>query len=203
MNKKILWGSIIAVVILVLVSFTGVVGYQTTKSSTIAKASPLFTIRSNRALDKASKDLTCDYVGKGEESVLSIPKRDDRTASQQKFNYMIGKMDNRTFNKFINSVIKRIYQCNKVGKDVTLEQLQLLYHLKNPTKVLNPLSLERNIATQPKRITIVDMCDRTWDFDTWECIISWLFSLFIYLPLMIILEIFTLIPNCQTQILLG
>ena len=48
MNKKILIGSIIAVVILVLVSFTGVVGYQTTKSSTIARASPLFKVRTNR-----------------------------------------------------------------------------------------------------------------------------------------------------------
>jgi len=44
MNKKILIGSLVAVSILVLVSFTGVVGYQTTKSSTIAKASPLFRI---------------------------------------------------------------------------------------------------------------------------------------------------------------
>jgi len=52
MNKKILIGSIIAVAILVLVSFTGVVGYQTTKSSTIARASPLFAVRSSRAIDE-------------------------------------------------------------------------------------------------------------------------------------------------------
>ena len=52
MDKKILIGSIIAVAILVLVSFTGVVGYQTTKSSTIDVASPLFTVRSSRAIDK-------------------------------------------------------------------------------------------------------------------------------------------------------
>ena len=39
MNKKILLGSIIAVVILVLVSFTGVVGYQSAKSPSIAGAS--------------------------------------------------------------------------------------------------------------------------------------------------------------------
>jgi len=56
MNKKILIGSIIADVILVMVSFTGVVGYQTTKSSTIVKASPLFTVRSCRAIDEDSKD---------------------------------------------------------------------------------------------------------------------------------------------------
>ena len=56
MNKKILIGNIIAVAILVLVSFTGVIGYQTTKSSTIARASPLFAVRSNRAIDEERKD---------------------------------------------------------------------------------------------------------------------------------------------------
>jgi len=72
MNKKILIGSIIAVVILVLVSFTGVVGYQTTKSSTIAKASPLFTVRSSRAIDEESEDLSCDYIGKGKPTLITI-----------------------------------------------------------------------------------------------------------------------------------
>ena len=61
MNNKILLGSIIAVIILVLVSFTGVVGYQTT-SSAIAKASPLFTVRTQRATDKESKDIACGYI---------------------------------------------------------------------------------------------------------------------------------------------
>ena len=55
MEYRILLGSIIAVVILVLVSFTGVVGYQTTKSSVIAKASPLFSIRSKRAIGQEQR----------------------------------------------------------------------------------------------------------------------------------------------------
>ena len=76
MNKKILLGSIIAVVILVLVSFTGVVGYQSAKSSTIARASPLFSVRSKRAIDRESKDLTSDYIGKGEEVTIPIPTSD-------------------------------------------------------------------------------------------------------------------------------
>ena len=105
MNKKILLGSSLgAVAILILVSFTGVVGYQTTKSSTIAKASPLFTVRSSRAIDKESKDLTCDYVGKGEESVLSIPKRDGRIALVQKFIDRISKMDDETFHRLIQFI---------------------------------------------------------------------------------------------------
>ena len=59
MKKKILIGSIIAVIILVLVSFTGVVGYQTIESSAIARASPLFTVRTNSAIGEESKDCNC------------------------------------------------------------------------------------------------------------------------------------------------
>ena len=61
MKTKLKIGCFVAVVILVLVSFTGVVGYQTT-STTIAKASPLFIVRSKRAIDKETEDFTCDYV---------------------------------------------------------------------------------------------------------------------------------------------
>ncbi|MCK5261362.1 MAG: hypothetical protein KAJ44_04205 [Thermoplasmatales archaeon] len=136
MNKKILIGSIIAVVILVLVSFTGVVGYQTTKSSTIAKASPLFSVRSKRAIDEESKDLTCDYVGKGEESVLSIPKRDDKKVLQQKFIDSISKMDDKTFKRFLNLIINQM-QKNDEYDDVNInEVITAIHQLRdNPDRI--------------------------------------------------------------------
>ncbi len=77
MNKKILIGSIIAVVILIGISFTSVVGNQST-SRTIAEISPLFTVRSSRALDVDSKDLSYNYVGKGGEIQISILPRTNR-----------------------------------------------------------------------------------------------------------------------------
>jgi len=107
MNNKILVGSIIAVIILVLVSFTGVVGYQTTKSSAIAKTSPLFSVRSNRAIDKDSKDITCDYVGKGEEINIQIPKRNTNGNLLIKALNRIKRMDRdtikRVLDKFMNN----------------------------------------------------------------------------------------------------
>ena len=125
MDKKILLGSIIAVVILVLVSFTGVVGYQTTKSSTIARASPLFTVRSSRAIDEESKDLVCDYVGKGEEFTILLPTRDKY--SIQKFMDFIGRMDDKTFNRFIALVISRLNQDDKI-KDVDIQDMINILH---------------------------------------------------------------------------
>jgi len=50
MNKKILLGSILSVAILILVSFTSVLGYNSVDSD--VKASPLFNIRSSRAIDE-------------------------------------------------------------------------------------------------------------------------------------------------------
>ena len=76
MNNKILIGSIIAICILIGVSFTSVVGYNSVDSD--VKPSPLFNIRSSRAIDEKSEGLSCAYVGKGEEIFLSIPKRNSR-----------------------------------------------------------------------------------------------------------------------------
>ena len=151
MNKKILIGSIIAVVILVLVSFTGVVGYQTTKSSTIARASPLFSVRSTRAIDRDSKDLTCDYVGKGEESILSIPKRDDITALFYKFVDMISEMDDETSEKLITFLI------NYAQKNKRLND-------KNPNKIRETLYLLRD---DNKSIPIFDTNIKRTYYFTW------------------------------------
>ena len=142
MNKKILIGSIIAVVILVLVSFTGVVGYQTT-SSTIAKASPLFSVRSSRAIDKESKEFTCDYVGKGEESILSIPKIGSKSALIQKAIDRISKMDDETLNRFIKLFIHKI-QYSSEFKDMNVDDIiNSFYLIKN-----NPDVLKNNLIDE-------------------------------------------------------
>jgi hypothetical protein len=140
MNKKILIGSIIAVVILILVSFTGVVGYQTTKSSTIARASLLFSIRSKRAIDRDSRDLNCDYVGKGEESDLSIPKRDDRAVLIKKAIDSIRFMDDKTFEKVIASIINHAQQdkrFNGVNPDRIREALNQIRNSDKPIPILD------------------------------------------------------------------
>ena len=99
MNKKILVGSIIAVAILVGISFTSVVGYRSVTSD--VKESPLFTVRSSRAIDEESMDIACDYVGKGEDNFLSIPTRDSRTALVQKFIMSISRMSDENLEKLI------------------------------------------------------------------------------------------------------
>jgi len=103
MNKKIIIGSIIAVVILIGVSLTSVIGYSSVKSNSIAETSPLFDIRTNRAIGEEKKELTCNYVGK--ENTLLFPKRDDRIVLTKKVIDTIGKMDDETFEKLLSYII--------------------------------------------------------------------------------------------------
>ena len=135
MKKKILIGSIIAVVILVLVSFTGVIGYPA-KSSTIAKASPLFNIRTSRAIGKESKDITCDYIGRGEENTLSFPKRDGIKIFMQKIIKIVNQMNGEKLEELFLTLKNLMQKDDKFNnRDLTkirkpLHQLKLNDELK-------------------------------------------------------------------------
>jgi hypothetical protein len=131
MNKKILIGSIIAVVILVLVSFTGVVGYQTTKSNSV-KVSPLFNVRSKRAIGEKSKDIACEYVGKG--NILPFLKRDDRVVMFQKVIDSIREMDDKAFVRFTSNIINYAQKDNRFTDLNNDEIINVLYLLRNSEK---------------------------------------------------------------------
>lgn len=138
MKKKMIIGSIIAVVILVLVSFTGVVGYQTIQSSSIAKASPLFKVRTNRAIGEDSKDITCKYIGKG--YTLPFPERDDRALIVKKVIDRISKMDDETFERFIAYLINNTQKDNRfigVNPDKIREALNLLKDSDKPLLIFD------------------------------------------------------------------
>lgn len=138
MNSKIIVGSIIAVAILIGVSFTSVVGYNTVKS-TSGETSPLFNIRTNRAIYKENDDLTCDYVGKGEELDISISKRDNRFELSKKVFDNIKKMDDGTFNRYITTIItylKKNRYSDIKSEDILTEMNELRAYIKSNNKAL-------------------------------------------------------------------
>jgi len=194
MNKKILFGSIIAVVILVLVSFTGVVGYRTT-STTIAKASPLFSVRSSRAIDEESKDLTCDYVGKGEVNFLSIPKRNERGELVQKIINMISKMDEKEVHRFLDLIVRKLFEKNMITNENIPEVEKLLFNSKsNLSAFNNGLIIEKKDAFFTKFQCLTSDCYTVFD---WAGPICWMIIILAILvpwlaPLYIILRIFNI-----------
>jgi hypothetical protein len=133
MNKKILIGSIIAICIFVGVSFTSVVGYRSVDSD--VKVSPLFNIRSSRAIDEKSTGLSCEYVGMGEYINLLIPTRDDENNLFQNYIEKIQLMSDETFNRFVDLLIHR-HQQNKDFKDVSdAEVITALYYLRENKEI--------------------------------------------------------------------
>lgn len=140
MKNKIIVSSIVVVVILVLVSFTGVVGYQITKSSTIAKASPLFSIRSTRAIDINSKDLSCDYVGKGKDTTIPFPTSNSRNALLQSTKDIISIMDDERYNIFVKLVSRYLSGYSKytdIDFDDLSKALKLLRNKPNEKQLSN------------------------------------------------------------------
>ena len=111
MKKKILMGSIIAVVMLILLSFTSVVGFQSMKSDT-AIASPLFGIRTNKVFNIKQDAVKSDYIGKGKTINLLLPKRNNKAELVDNFVEYIKMMDDEAFNRFVKLTIGQLYEGN-------------------------------------------------------------------------------------------
>jgi hypothetical protein len=143
MKKKILIGSIIAICILVGVSFTSVVGYRSIASN--VNASPLFNIRSSRAIDDESNELTYNYVGKEKQSILSIPKRDISKLYIKDVIKIFYEMDDISYTRFIDLFIKRMYKDKLILKSDIPFMMMYLHQLKTtPDGVKNELSDSMN-----------------------------------------------------------
>ena len=82
MKKRLLFLSVFAASIVILVSFTTVVGVETTKTNSKIN-SPLFKQRVNSMINKKSKDIQCNYIGKGSSISLFYSKK----------SFVVGLMD--------------------------------------------------------------------------------------------------------------
>lgn len=129
MNKQIvIIGSICAVVILLAVSFTSVIGYSSNISN-FEKASPLYNIRTKKAIKDESKTFsTFDYIGKGKNSVVYIPKLED------KIDLLIDRiknMDSSSFEKLKITILKQALYYNKIKNINMGEMIKLLKFLED------------------------------------------------------------------------
>jgi hypothetical protein len=136
MNKTLLiCGSILAVVLIVLASFTSVVGFQSTKSRLVD--SPLFGIRTRNALGSEEQNVIAyEYVGNGREILIPLPKRDIRTLLIQKAIDKLRKMDDKEFSRFVAIVIHRIREQNIVKEHQISMVREALLKLKANPEIL-------------------------------------------------------------------
>jgi hypothetical protein len=144
MNKKLLLvASVSAAVLIVLASFTSVVGFQTTRSTLVD--SPLFRIRTQRATDKDVQNVVaCEYVGKGKPIMISLPIRDSKTVLIQRVIDRIRKMDDATFNRLMVSAINKLRNKNMIENNDVQKITEALQYLRNNSNDFNPSVVNRD-----------------------------------------------------------
>ena len=142
MNKQLLiGGSFLAVVVLVLVGLSSVVGYNSVESG--MKDSPLFHLRTQRAINKEENVQTCTYLGKGK--LLPFPIRNDNSIIYQRFLDKISRMDDKVFDRFLDVIINNMHQdYNMIDEEID-EIITMFQMLKS-----NPQEIKKYIVTKER-----------------------------------------------------
>jgi hypothetical protein len=133
--------SLCAVVLLVLGSLSNVVGYQSVKST--VNDSPLFATRTQRATNQQQNILTSQYIGMDEGNFLQFPIRYSQTEQIKKVIDIISKMNDKTFNQFIESCIQKVRQ-DKTFSGTNNEIIQMLQLLRKQSKTKTFSIINRN-----------------------------------------------------------
>ncbi|EMR75547.1 hypothetical protein MBGDF03_00363 [Thermoplasmatales archaeon SCGC AB-540-F20] len=175
MKKQIMIVSILAVVILIGVSFSSVVGYNKVTSN--VKESPLFKIRTSRAIDEDSKDIACDYVGKGEVTNIYLPKGNDRTDSVDTLINVIKRMDDKSLQRFAYFIKYRLQQTDSTPDFDSKDIFQSLKQLRD-----NPDSVKLNTEKESFDTLVLTMsaCDTCPSIDSHTPFYCLLYYLLLY-----------------------
>jgi phage-related protein len=136
--------SICTVVLIVMVSLTNVVGYQSVKSTAVNE-SPLFSMRTQRATNQQQGILTSQYLGMGKGNLLQFPIRDNRTEQLKKAIDIINKMDDTEFERLTELCIQQSQEVNTLRNTNPNEIIRILRLMKTkPEIVINHLIKKNN-----------------------------------------------------------
>ena len=174
MDKKILVGSIAAAVILVLISFNPVVGYRTVESS--VKDSPLFSVRTKRAINEENDSLTFDYVGKENGYSIPIPIRTDWNRLSEELFDIVSTMDGKELERLKNLIFYEVADDKRIKND----NLVAIFSLVDQLEQL-PASENNNIIIENHELdTHITVC--AWSFCYWGpgCLIFLLLQNFLF-----------------------
>jgi len=144
MNKKILLGCIGTIVIIMLASFSSVIGGQT-KNLSGMENSPLFHIRTLRTTEKSNGDaINTGYIGKEKSITLSFSTHSNTQLFFQKAIESLTKLDEASFNNFLETAVNKLQESKMVIKE-DVPRLKELFHFlrENPDEVKNYPLVER------------------------------------------------------------
>ena len=116
-DKKILLGSILSAILIVMTTFTSVVGFHTTQSTSLNN-SPLFTIRTQRAINSIEDQIiVSDYFGKTKTTAIPFPQQNTTLLQFQQAVDGISRMDDQTFNAFVDATMDTLLKTNTIDND--------------------------------------------------------------------------------------
>jgi hypothetical protein len=132
MDKRILFfGSVLAAIMFIMVSFNSVVGFQTNSISS-SEVSPLYTIRTKNAIEDENRDpLIYDYFGKGKTNTIQLPPRNKNNTLLKKTIEIICKMNDKTFNLFLSNVIKKMQDDRNINSEMIFQVRTLFHYLRD------------------------------------------------------------------------
>ena len=196
MDKKPLIGvSICAVVLLVLGSLSNVVGYQSVKSTTV-NDSPLFNIRTTRAIKEENNTiLTSNYLGDGQVNYLQFPTRDGSKELIKDTIDKLSKMTDKQLDQLQKNIISYYYE-NKIDKYTFNNLINLLKQLKSYNIEIKSYLL--NVKNDSKNEGPTFTGCITYSPHPRLCNIKYLFAVGLALLLGIITAIFFAIMNILT-----
>ncbi len=188
-NQGILGTCVCLILLLVLGSFSNVVGYQSVKSTSLDD-SPLFDVRTKKATENNNPVIiSSNYLG-SRSHFLQFPLRENRADQIQKAFAIIQMMDEKEFYGLQNRILSILSdQHNTI--DVEKDQLvAFLRQIKSNTKeikiILSDIGNDTRI-TPPTTVTMVDACCVTI-LSTFRCTLFWILF-FLLSPLIFLLDI--------------
>ena len=186
MKKILIVGSICAVVLLVLASFGPVVGYQTKKQSSNG-SSPLFCIRTDRAINgDDAEHIECNFFGKNQNNDLVFPERESKNVLINGIIDKIKKMDDETFTKLCKMVDEK-------SNDYMI--IEALNNIRNSN-----IQIQTDCPGYDPEVTLNEQCP-TYGSKA-ECLI-WVLSLFLIIFIGSIFNAIVLILRSIIEIIPG
>ena len=199
-NKKIIIGAVVVVVLILLTSFTSVAGERKTLSS--LKNSPLFHIRTEKAIEKENtQQIERQFLQKGTKIPITFLPKTSEEQLIEEIVKTISIMDDETFNKFVNLVIQKLTEYNKIQEEQIPQVKESLQFIRDDPNTAKQQLLQNN-KVELKTITFA--CP-TYD-DSLECLIQDIILAILYILTMIaslirnllIYHRLTFAPRCDT-----
>jgi len=120
---------IVVVVLLVLGSLTNVIGYQSVKP-TLVNDSPLFSTRTQRAINQQQNIINSRYLGMGKGNLLQIPPVENKTELLKIIFESIKKLDDDAFQMFLLLVRQRLMESTSLHENQVHEILDGFLQLR-------------------------------------------------------------------------